>query len=172
MRFNNLVRRVGDVLDTIVNMVAWIGAGALVVMILIVVSNVVGRYLFRQPLLGTVEMVGLLTVIAVFCVLAFTESERAHIIIDIVVSRLHGRVKAILASIMCFLGAAFFITMGWQGGNLMWSNLFPTIRATGVLSIPFAPFLFIMAFGCVLFGLELLIHTLNPQASEKKRQES
>jgi len=156
------------ILDAIIDGLAWIGAGALVVMVLVVVSNVVGRYLFRKPVLGAVEMVGLLTVILVFSVLAFTESKRAHIIVDILLSRLGGRTKAILTSVMCFLGAVFFIIMGWQGWDLMWSNLFPMMRTTGVLSIPFAPFMFIMAFGCVLFGLELLIHTFSPLASEEK----
>ena len=168
MRFHVLIRRVSRVLDVIINGLAWVGAGAMVIMVLVVVSNVVGRYVFRQPVLGAVEMVGLLTVIVVFCVLAFTESERAHIVVDIVLSRLRGRTKAILASVMCFLGAVFFIIMGLQGWDLMWSNLFPTMRTTGVLSLPFAPFMFIMAFGCVLFGLELLVHTFSILASGER----
>jgi hypothetical protein len=53
----------------------------------------------------------------------------------------------------------------------MLSNLSPFVRVTGVLSIPFAPFMLVMAFGCVLFGLELLIHVFNP-ASGKRRRES
>lgn len=168
MRFDNLMRGVSKVLDVIIDGLAWIGAGALAMMVLIVVSNVVGRYLFRKPVLGAVEMVGLLTVVVVFCVLAFTESKRAHIVVDIVLSRLHGRTKAILVSVMCLLGAVFFIIMGWQGWDLMWSNLFPNIRTTGVLSIPFAPFMFIMAFGFLLFGLELLINSIGIVTSEAK----
>jgi TRAP-type C4-dicarboxylate transport system permease small subunit len=168
MRFNNLMRRVSHILDAIIDGLAWIGSGALSMMVLIIVGNVVGRYLFKKPVLGAVEMVGLLTVVVVFCVLAFTESKRAHIVVDIIISRLRGSTKAILASVMCFLGAVFFIIMGWQGWDLMWSNLFPNVRTTGVLSIPFAPFMFIMAFGCVLFGLELLIHSLSSLRSEKK----
>jgi TRAP-type C4-dicarboxylate transport system permease small subunit len=171
MRFENSIRRVQKVLDAITAGVSWVGAGALVLMVLVVVANVVGRYLFRKPVLGAVEMVGLLTVVLVFCVLAFTESKRAHIVVDIVVSRLRGRTKAILASVMCFLGAVFFIIMGWQGWDRMLSNLSPFVRTTGVLSIPFAPFMFIMAFGCVLFGLELLVHTFNNLESEEKNHE-
>lgn len=168
MRFNNLIRRVSHVLDAIIKVLSWIGAGAMVIMVLVIVSNVVGRYLFMKPVLGAVEMVGLLTVVVVFCVLAFTESKRAHIVVEIVLSRLRGLTKAILTSMMCFLGAIFFIIMGWQGWGLMWSNLFPIMRTTGVLSIPFAPFMFIMAFGCLLFGLELLVHMFSPLTSEEK----
>jgi TRAP-type C4-dicarboxylate transport system permease small subunit len=169
MRFENSIRGVQKILDAITAGVSWVGAGALVLMVLIVVANVVGRYLFRNPVLGAVEMVGLLTVILVFCVLAFTESNGAHIVVDIFVSRLHGRTKAILASMMSLLGAVFFIIMAWQGWDMMLSNLSPFVRVTGVLSIPFAPFMLIMAFGCVLFGLELFVHVFNPASGKKRR---
>ena len=171
MRINDFGGMISRILDTIINALVWIGSGALAVMVLVVLGNVIGRYVFRKPLLGSVEMVGLLTVIVVFCVLAFTESQRSHISVDIISSRLHRRTRAILASVMCFLGAGFFIIMGWQGWELMWSNLFPTVRTTGVLSIPFAPFMFIMAFGGVLFGLELLIHAFSIPASDKINEE-
>ena len=163
------MRRIQKILDTITTGVSWIGASALVLMVLIVVANVVGRYLLRKPVLGAVEMVGLLTVITVFCVLAFTEAKGAHIVVDILLSRLRDRTKAILASIMSFLGAVFFIIMGWQGWDLMLSNLSPFVRTTGVLSIPFAPFMLVMAFGCVLFGLELLVHVFNPVSGRRRR---
>jgi TRAP-type C4-dicarboxylate transport system permease small subunit len=170
MGLENSIGRMQRVLDKITTGVSWVGVGALILMVLIVVANVVGRYLFRKPVLGAVEMVGLLTVITVFCVLAFTEAKGAHIVVDILVSRLHGRTKAILASIMALLGAVFFIIMGWQGWNLMLSNLSPFVRVTGVLSIPFAPFMLIMAFGFVLFGLELFVHVFNPASGKKQRE--
>jgi TRAP-type transport system small permease protein len=169
MKFEDFTGRTQKILDAITAGVSWVGAGALVLMVLIVVANVVGRYLFRKPVLGAVEMVGLLTVIVVFCVLAFTEAKGAHIVVDILVSRLHGRTKAILASMMSLLGAAFFIIMAWQGWNLMLSNLSPFVRVTGVLSIPFGPFMLIMAFGCVLFALELFVHVFNPASGKKRR---
>ena len=170
MRFENFIGRTQKILDAITAGVSWVGAGALVLMVLVVVANVMGRYLFKKPVLGAVEMVGLLTVVVVFCVVAFTEAKGAHIVVDIFVSRLHGQTKAILASIMSFLGAVFFIIMGWQGWDLMLSNLSPFIRATGVLSIPFAPFMFIMALGCVLFGLELLAHVFKSAPGKKHRE--
>lgn len=171
MKLIDLSRKISHILDAMINVLFWIGSGALVVMVLVVVINVLGRFLLKKPVLGAVEMVGLLTVVVVFCVLAFTEAQRAHITVDIIPSRLPERTKKILASVMCFLGALFFTIMGWQGWELMWSNLFPTIRTSGVLSIPLAPFLFIMAFGCVLFGLDLLLHTFSTQHMIERNEE-
>jgi hypothetical protein len=65
MRLGHLLTKVSRVLDAIIDGLAWIGAGGLAIMVLVVVANVVGRYLFRKPLLGAVEMVGLLTVVVV-----------------------------------------------------------------------------------------------------------
>jgi TRAP-type transport system small permease protein len=170
MRSQHFIKRLGKFLDMIIAGVSWVGAGALVLMVLVVVANVVGRYLLRKPVLGAVEMVGLLTVVVVFCVLAFTEAKGAHIVVDILVVHLHGRTRAIMASIMSFLGAVFFLIMGWQGWDLMLSNLSPFVRATGVLSIPFAPFMLIMALGCLLFGLELIVHTFSPVSGKKHKE--
>ena len=169
MESKGSILRIQKIFDKITTGISWVGAGALILMVLIVVANVVGRYLLKKPVLGAVEMVGLLTVITVFCVLAFTEAQGAHIIVDILISRLHGRTKAILASIMALLGAVFFIIMGWQGWNLMLSNLSPFVRVTGVLSIPFAPFMLVMALGCVLFGLELFVHVFYPASGKRRR---
>ncbi len=158
------------ILDSVTTGVSWVGAGALALMVLIVVANVTGRYLLKSPVLGSVEMVGLLTVIVVFCTLAFTEAKGGHIVVDLVVSRLPGRTAAILTSVMSFLGAVFFIAVGWQGWSLMVSNLSPLVVTSSVLSIPFAPFMFIMALGCVLFGLELLVHAFVEAGSGRKRK--
>jgi TRAP-type transport system small permease protein len=169
MRSQPFIDRLEKFLNTITAGVSWIGAGALVLMVLVVVANVAGRYLLRKPVLGAVEMVGLLTVVVVFCVLAFTEAKGAHIVVDILVVHLHGRIRAILASIMSLLGALFFLIMGWQGWDLMLSNLSPFVRTTGVLSVPFAPFMLIMALGCLLFGLELIVHTFKPASGKKHK---
>ena len=171
MGFGGAVRVVNRIIEAVIRVLSWIASGALALMVLIIMTNVIGRYIFKKPVLGAVEMVGLLTVIVVFCVLALTESQKAHIYVDIIPSRLPSPVKEILASAICFAGGAFFIIMGWQGWELMKSNLVPTVITSFVLSLPFAPFMFIMAFGCVLFGLELLLHAIDFVNTEKQKNE-
>ena len=149
----------------VVTRIAGIGLG---IMMLLIVSNILARFLFKKPLLGTIELVELLTLISAFFTVAYTEVRRGHVKVDLVVSRLPRRAQAVLASIVYFIGAAFFVRLAWQGGEQMWSDLFP-IRVTNILYIPFAPFMFVIAFGSMLLGLEMLIHVFQPLPTEEEK---
>ena len=150
---------------------AWIAAGFSILMMLTIVINVVGRFVFRKPLPGTIEIVEMLTSALIFFALAYTEQKRRHIHVELIVSRFPRRAQAILASIMYFFGAVFFIVMGWQGCILMLKSLTPLVQASHILSIPEAPFIFAVAFGSLLLGIELLIHVFQPLPPEMDKGE-
>ncbi len=154
----------------LIRVLTWVASGTLGIMILFVVSNVLSRFLFGKPLPGTIEIIELVTVVIVFFSVAYTEAKRAHIYVEIMVRRLSRRAQAILASIMYLLAAVFFAAMGWRGGVLAWSYLFPRIRETYVLSIPIAPFLFVIAFGSLVLAVETLIHVFHPLPDEEKKE--
>lgn len=147
----------------------WIAACAAALTMIVIVVNVIGRFFFRQPLHGTIEIVEIMTVVVVYSVLPYTELRRRHVHVELVVSKLPGRVRAVLASIMCFAGTAFFLTMGGQACRLTWANLSPSVLATDTLSIPFAPFVFVIAIGSLLLGLEMLINAFHPQSTGKEQ---
>ena len=147
----------------------WIAACAATLTMIMIVVNVIGRFFFRQPLHGTIEIVEIMTVVVVYSVLPYTELRRRHVHVELVVSKLPVRVKAVLASLMCFAGTAFFLTMGWQACRLTWANLSPSVLATDTLSIPFAPFVFVIAIGSFLLGLEMLINAFQPLSADKEQ---
>jgi TRAP-type C4-dicarboxylate transport system permease small subunit len=147
----------------------WIAACAAALTMIVIVVNVIGRFFFRQPLHGTIEIVEIMTVVVVYSVLPYAELRRRHVHVELVVANLPGRVRVVLASIMCFAGTAFFLTMGVQACRLTWANLSPSILATDTLSIPFAPFVLVIAIGSLLLGLEMLINALHPQSTDKEQ---
>lgn len=155
-------------IHAMVKVFAWIGACAGAFMVIVVVINVIGRFLFRQPLPGTIELVELMTVVLIYSVLPYAEFRKRIIRVDLVVSLFPRRAEVILSGAMCFLGTVFFITMSWEASELMWSNLFPSLLLTDTLSIPFAPFAFVIAIGSLLLGLEMLINAFRPLSTEKK----
>jgi hypothetical protein len=73
---------------------------------------------------------------------------------------------------MYLLAAAFFAAMGWRGGVLAWSYLFPMVRETYVLSVPIAPFLFVISLGSFVLALETLIHVFHPLPDEGRKEAS
>ena len=147
-------------LHALVILTTWIAAAALGLMVLIIFTNVIGRYLFRMPLKGTVEIVELALVVTVFFSMAYTEVVHGHITMDEVVARFPRRVKAIVLSVMYFAAAAFFFVVGFGDTVLALSFMRPIVRVTDILHIPIGPFICVIAIGAVIFGLELLMNGL------------
>jgi TRAP-type C4-dicarboxylate transport system permease small subunit len=162
MKNAKLFQTIASGIHALVRVLTWVASGALSIMIIFVVSNVLSRFFFKKPLPGTIEVIELVAVVIVFFSVAYTESKRGHIYVELLVSRLSKRVQAVLASMMYFLAAVFFAVMGWRGGVLAWSYLVPRVRETYVLSIPIAPFLFVIALGSFVLALETLIHVFDP----------
>ena len=165
----------GKIFETIANSIhalvrafCWFAAGAISIMILFVVSNVLSRFFFNKPLPGSIEIIELTAVVVVFFAIGYTEFKRGHVQVELVVSRFPMRARAAIASAMCFLAAVFFALMAWRGWMLAWTYTFPRVRETFVLSIPIAPFIFVLAFGSALLALEALVHVFRPLSGEAK----
>jgi TRAP-type C4-dicarboxylate transport system permease small subunit len=150
--------------------ITWIAASALGLMVLVIFINVIGRYLFRMPLKGTVEIVELALVVTVFFAMAYTEVVQGHITMDEVVARFPRRARSIVLSTMYFAAAAFFFTIGYGDTVLAVSFLRPIVRVTDILHIPIAPLIFVIAVGSVIFGLELLMNGLFPTSTTEEEE--
>jgi TRAP-type C4-dicarboxylate transport system permease small subunit len=170
MKLGKLFKATARGIHALVKVLTWVATGALSIIILFVVTNVLSRFFFGKPLPGTIEIIELGAVVIVFFSVAYTEARRGHIYVELVVSHLPRRAKAILASMMYFFASAFFAIMGWRGGVMAWSYLFPRIRETYVLSIPIAPFLFVIAFGSFVLALETLAHVFQPLSDEERKE--
>ena len=170
MQLDKLVVTIRKPVHALIRVLTWIASGALAIMMLLVVSNVLTRFLFNKPLLGTIELVEMVVVIVVFFAVAYTEVRRGHVSVELVFLRLPRRTQAILLSIVYFFSAAYFLTMGSRSVGLAWSELFPKIRGTDVLAIPFAPFMFVIALGSLVLGLEMLMNCLHPPLPEADKK--
>ncbi len=162
-------KRIGTIrkyLQAIVSGCTWINVGMLSLLVLLIVSNIVSRALFKKPVLGTIEMAELLTLITVFLSLAYTEVRKAHVRVDLLTCKFQSKVKMVLAFAMSFLTATYFIAMSWQGGAQMLSYLSP-LRTTGILSIPLSPFMLIIAFGSLMLGLLILTNMLSASSDSE-----
>ncbi|MFC1867478.1 TRAP transporter small permease [Thermodesulfobacteriota bacterium] len=145
------------IVNAMIKFLGLVSSFALGVMILIIVVNVMGRYLFKRPLTGSIELVELLSVVVVFFAVAYTQLMRVHVTVDVLTMLMPRKVQGILASIMCFLGGLFFLTLALQGTVLGLADVSPILRSTAILSVPIAPFEFVMAIGAFLLGIKMLL---------------
>ena len=133
-----------------------VGVLFLMAMMFLMVVDVFLRRVFNEPLTGSFEVVQLMQVTLVYLGVAYTTVKKAHISIDLITSHLSNRTSALLESIVLFLSLGFFALITWR--NILRAEELWTGKATSVLlSIPLFPFYYMLAFGCGLLCLVLLV---------------
>lgn len=132
-----------------------VGAGSLLAMIALITGDVILRFLFERPIMSSYEIVMFLMAIAVFTTLSYTETEKGHVTIELLVSRFPKKVQKILDLIMSVLSMCLFA--------LITQQTIVRVRAleaegltTSILHIPVYPFYLFGAFGFALLTLVLL----------------
>jgi TRAP-type C4-dicarboxylate transport system permease small subunit len=132
------------------NLLSRVSSVILFLMMALTVADVFLRKVFSKPILGSVE------VTVVFFSLAQTEVLNRHVKVDLVMSRLSKRTQGLIDMItrlVCFL---LFCGITWS--TLIYSG---RMRASGEVSqdlwIPVYPFVYIVAVGCALLTLILLV---------------
>jgi tripartite ATP-independent transporter DctM subunit len=142
-----------------------IGVSFLFLMIAVTFVDVIMRYIFNRPFLGVVELTEVLMIVAIFMAIAHTQDRKAHIVIDLVTSKLTAKPRLVLEFITNLLGLGLFVILTWRitvqaiffiGRNQMHSQLMP---------IPAAPFALIIGLGCACMGL-LILRDILKQAIE------
>ncbi len=136
-----------------------IATGIIAVMMLITVSDIVGRRVFNQPVTGTYEFSRFMMVIVVFFTIAHCEFLRSHITIDLLVSRLRQRTQDIIDSITYVFFLVTFCFLTWQL-YLYAIEVWQRSLTAGILKIPVFPVISIAALGCALLSFVILIRLL------------
>jgi len=167
MQSNSLVP-IRKGLHSVIMVFTWIGAAALIILVLTTFANVICRYLLRKPLTGAVEISQLFLVVTVFFGVAYTEVRKQHVTFDEVVALFPRRLKAITIGVMYFLVGVYALVTSWQETLLALSYMIPRVRVTDVLKIPIAPAMFVIAIGSLLWGIELMLNALSPLAAAQQ----
>jgi len=159
------LERISNVLS---RWVSWIAGGFLVAIMLITVVNIVLRAVY-VPVGGLSVGVGFLSAIVVAFALGYTQIKRGHVAIDIVVSRFSPRVQAIIDSIIYLMSMVLFGLIAWQVASLAGHHWEVGSTAESLWNIVFFPFMYMVALGCVLLCLVLLVDFLKSLAQAVKK---
>ena len=157
---------IANTIHAIVKWLAISGAVCTCLMMLLIVSNIVGRFVFKQPLLGTLELVDFMTVTAAFFAIAYAEYKKTNVKVDLLVEHFPRSARKITELIMNILCAAFCLGMSWQACQLVRDALSPMVRESSLLSIPLAPFMFFVALGSFLLAIEMLLNIFHPATKQ------
>ena len=131
-----------------------IGATAILAMMLLTCTDVVLR-MFRMPIPGTYETIGLLGALFVSFSLAQTSLQKGHIAVDFLIQKLPLNIQFVVYCINELVSAALFSLITWQ--MFEYAN---NLRVSGVVSmtlqIPIFPILYGIAVGCGLLSVLLI----------------
>ena len=120
------------------------------------VADVLGRYLFKLPIIGSVELTEYMMACIAFLGLGWCAAADRHVKVTLLTSRLESRVQAILNSVMLFITFGFLVVMTWRGiaESLV---IRQTNRQSLLLEIPVYPFYWVMALGLFVLCLIVLV---------------
>lgn len=145
---NKIARKASEVLHSV-------GLGVLAVMMFLTAFDVILRYVFNKPIMGSFELTEYMMAIVVAFSLAYCYVVKGHVTVDLVVGRFSQRIQAIIDSVTGFIGFGMFCLITWQSG-------LQTIiqRGSGltsaVLLIPAFPFVAVVALGSAVLALAVL----------------
>ncbi|MCX8117321.1 MAG: TRAP transporter small permease [Desulfobacterota bacterium] len=138
----------------------FVSSVSLVVMMLVTVVHVIGRLFFASPLYGGVEIISLAGIFLISFALSYTQAERSHIIIEILIHRLPKRARSVFMIFSLLISSAAVMLLGWGALLYTYDAVIKRGSKTPILHLPAAPFRVILVLGCLLllgyFALHLV----------------
>jgi TRAP-type transport system small permease protein len=138
----------------------YIVAGAIVMlMMMLTVTDVVGRYFFGMPIKGSYELISFLGATVFGLIIAKTSLDRGHVSVDILIEGRSEAVKNVLFVLTRIPGIALFAGLTWflvlKGFAFYKGN-----QVSSILEIPFFYLVWVLACCCLMECLVLVGHVL------------
>jgi len=127
------------------------------VMVCTIVPDSIGRFFFSKPLHGTLELNMLLMSAIVFLGLAWTQSQRGHVRVEILISRTTPMVRSVLNIICWAIAFSLFLAITIGGTEEAINSVMIGENLWGVKKFPVWPGKILAAFGSGLLCVQFLI---------------
>jgi len=154
-----MVKMLARIVRVINNALKYVCMGLLFFMMALGTADVFGRYLFNNPILGTLEVFEMLLPAIVLLGLGYTQESRAHVTMEIVVSHLSPRTQTVLSIFTNGLALFLSAMILWRGWVLVvgYWHMGRTIPTIGVPM--FLPQL-LVPLGALILCLVLIVQML------------
>lgn len=130
---------------------------ALILMMFLGAFDVILGKFFNKPIPGTFEATEALMVVGAFMAIAYNQSKRGHISVELITSRLTGSTRIIFDLISYFFSFAFFLLIAWQGWKYGLHSLKVLEYESGLINFPVYPSKLLLALGASMITLQCLV---------------
>lgn len=163
--FVKIIEKVTDLLSG--HLQAWI----IFFLMVMLLAEVLTRYILRSPLSIADEMGGYLLVSITFMGLAYTWKEKGHVRVSLLINRLPGRVVHVLRFITLILATAFTIPLIKACYDLISDSLLFESRSGSWLRTPLAYPQTILLIGAILLLVQLIVEIIKAAVTFDKPKE-
>jgi TRAP-type C4-dicarboxylate transport system permease small subunit len=133
-----------------------LGSGLIMVTVLLMTTDVAGRYLFKHPIQGSDELVGFLILCTAAFAFSYAQREKQHLRVDVLIDRLRGRTRDFFDLFALILGLGVSIIISWQmfeAARKYILGLQGGPQLSWILGIPYFPFLLVLGVGYAVYAL-------------------
>jgi TRAP-type C4-dicarboxylate transport system permease small subunit len=152
----NLASKVSKIVDRVIDFLAYLACGLLVLALIIVVLEVIMRYFFNRPQIWVLETTEYILLLTTFMGAPWLLKREGHVNVDIAVRYLRPRARALLNTILCIIGALMCLVLAWYSGTTVWDEYQMGFKIPKVLELPRAPLLAIIPLGSFLLFVQFL----------------
>jgi TRAP-type C4-dicarboxylate transport system permease small subunit len=145
----------------------YLAALSILAMMLLTCADVLLR-LFKHPILGAYELVGLFGALTIALAIPATTLNKGHVAVEFIVEKLPSSAQKICTIIANLLSISLFALISWQ--SFLYANI---LRSTGEvtlsLQMPFYPIVYAISaaflLACIVLFLELTTLELKVSAT-------
>ncbi|MFH1491627.1 MAG: TRAP transporter small permease [Pseudomonadota bacterium] len=139
----------------------YVSALAILAATLIIVEQVIVRYVLRSPTIWQVEIAVYLLIAATFLGAPYGLKQNAHINIDMFTIRFPQRVQDRLSIVTSFLALLFCIFLAGRGCIMWWEAFEGGWKSSSLLSVPLIYPYALLPLGMILTSLQYIIQLMD-----------
>lgn len=154
VRMNSLGSIFKDIIDKMSQWMAAISCIAVVIMMLSMAADAIGRKIIGT-VPGAYETTEGMLVVVCLAPLAYVQLYRSHIVVDILINRMSPKIQSYIAISSAILGFLLFALLTWIGFEKAWEATILGEKWYGIVEYPAWPFRWFIPLGTGLLALQL-----------------
>ncbi len=162
--------RIARAADAVTTYLAYAAGIVLMLLMVLTTADVAGRYFFNKPITGVFDLTHFAVLIMVFFGLAYCGIKGGHVAIELLYEKLPHPVAHVLDKFINLVGAVLFLVIAWRT-VIQSIDVKDFGEASQLLLIPYYPFYYLVAFGCVVFAGVMIIRMFLPEERHAAAQE-
>ena len=150
-----MFNRFEKVVTSLAGWLNWVACASLMAMVALVLIDICGNKFFKLPLTGGIELVSLLSVVAISFAIAQTQIAHGHIEVEMLVRKLPRMPQKVIATVVHCFSILLFIILAWQSYTYGLA-LQSSGEVAMTLRIPYYPFVWGLGICSIVVVLVLI----------------